>query len=94
MSPAWKTGAVASVGHSSFWRAWPFASPLSSQPRSVTCCGAGSALLGGLFTAWLIARKTSDPLVLVGGAVLVTVASLATLVLAIYLVFAIAGAGN
>jgi hypothetical protein len=54
----------------------------------------GSALLGGLFTAWLIARKTSDPLALVGGAILVTVASLAALVLVIYLIFAIADAGD
>jgi hypothetical protein len=54
----------------------------------------GSALLGGLFTAWLIARKTSDPLALGVGAIFVAGASLASLMLVIYLIFAIADAGD
>jgi hypothetical protein len=54
----------------------------------------GSALLGGLFTAWLIARKTSDPVALGVGAIFVAGASFAALVLVIYVIFGIAEAGD
>jgi uncharacterized protein YacL len=54
----------------------------------------GSGLLAGLFVAWLIARKTSDPLALVGGALLVTFVSFLAPVLVIYVGFAIADAGD
>jgi hypothetical protein len=54
----------------------------------------GSGLLAGLATAFAIARRTTRPLGLVAGAILVTTASLAAPLLVIVVIFAVAGAGN
>ena len=54
----------------------------------------GAGLFAGLATASMIARRTTRPLWLVAGAVLVATASLAAPLLVVLLIFAIAGAGS
>lgn len=54
----------------------------------------GSGLFADLATAWMIARRTTRPLRLFAGAMVVAMASLAVPLLVILLIFAIAGAGD